>query len=76
MIKSEVTVLFGRSSVEKSIALCDAIKQSLKGIKLRYLMSEAAREISLISNPLDKVAYCQSLDIDIQHALIISMLEL
>lgn len=73
-LKAELVTLFGRSTVEGAIALCAEIKNhSYEIIDTREVI-RASQQIRSIKHPHEKVQYCQSLDIQIQRALIVSML--
>ena len=74
LLKKQLIVLFGRSTVESAIALRAEIKQKNVETVDTEAVITASREIRAIQQPHEKVRYCQGLDPDIQKALIVSML--
>ena len=70
-LTTELKVMFGRSSVERAIALNGLRRISHKE---RYEISEAARIMRNIANPVERVKYCQSLNPETKENLILSIL--
>jgi hypothetical protein len=70
---SELKVMFGRSSVERAIAL-NGIPQKLT-TKERYEISEASRILRTIDSPKNQREYCESLDDETKENLILSILD-
>lgn len=71
-LKAEVIALFGRDTVESAIAFpFDAIQFVIHN---PIQLGNAAKQLREISNPIAKVSYAQSLDLVLQQALIVRIL--
>jgi hypothetical protein len=69
---AELKVMFGRSSVERAIAL-NGIPKKLT-TKERHQISEASRILRTIDSPQNQRKYCEDLDDKTKENLILSIL--
>lgn len=71
---AELRSLFGRKAVDEAIASCDEAIAFM--VQHAFLVAQASTELQrLLPNPLDAVAYAQSLEPQLRAALIVAILE-